>query len=702
MDTLFLEELKTTIKKREAESITDEARFWMESLIHYIEGDKDKVLEVCSYMETLIEKNGYPVGKAWALVILAWIELKEGNNEEARRFFSEAIEIFNEWGDRKGSARSLNGIGVVNLYSSLFDNALQNFKDARTIAETENWTEMEAVVDSNLGLVYLELADYAEAEKRLLQAKSMNNMHPNNIVVIDCHLATAYSEMKRFHDAEKLLKDAKEKCYEHDFKITLIDVLGRYGKLLEKENEYIEAEKMFEEALKTARIIGNQRLSCEYGIEYGKNLAKLGKTEKAKEILNDAEIIAIDNNLPGLHAKALKYLAEIEAEACNWKEAYEAIKEGSLVESKLFSDKVIGQASSARAERISSETQAYKSQLRRLVYIGDIGRAIAGAIDTETIGRILYSHLKVLIPITTFGLALYNEKNQTLNFCFSIENDKKIDSCIFPITSEDSLSAYCARTGKDIHINDLEKEYKTYIKELRVGGVKETPPMKSLLFCPVKINKKVIAIITVQNIKINLYEAHHIEILRAISAYVAVALENARLFLEVKTAAGTDPLTGVLNRRRFMEVFQQETDRVMRYASALSFVIFDLDHFKLVNDTYGHATGDLVLKKASSIAGSALRSTDYIARYGGEEFVLLLPNTNEAGAVIVAERVRKFFSDCILESLDARELKFSASFGISVFAEGDNFDSLSARADKALYKAKDTGRNKVITEHDIF
>jgi len=202
----------------------------------------------------------------------------------------------------------------------------------------------------------------------------------------------------------------------------------------------------------------------------------------------------------------------------------------------------------------------------------------------------------------------------------------------------------------------------------------------------------------VQSHRAGAYEQHHLEILRAVCSYVAVALENARLFAEIKTVAGTDPLTGALNRRRFMEIFTAEADRVRRYGSDLSFVIFDLDFFKKVNDGHGHAAGDLVLKAAADRGAKALRSTDIIARYGGEEFVLLLPNTGVDGAMIVAERIRQSFCDNPVILPNGAAIAFSASFGLTGFCPADSFDSMAGRADKALYFSKDTGRNKVAKE----
>lgn len=156
-----------------------------------------------------------------------------------------------------------------------------------------------------------------------------------------------------------------------------------------------------------------------------------------------------------------------------------------------------------------------------------------------------------------------------------------------------------------------------------------------------------------------------------------------------------DGLTGIYNRRHFESRLKEECERHRRYNRKLSMIMFDIDFFKKVNDTYGHQCGDHVLKGVSSGIASIIRKTDCLARYGGEEFCCLLPETELEPAIMLAERFRAHVMEMTLLYQDA-EVGVTISLGVSEFEENDAPEMLLKRADNALYDAKRTGRNKVV------
>jgi diguanylate cyclase (GGDEF)-like protein len=172
--------------------------------------------------------------------------------------------------------------------------------------------------------------------------------------------------------------------------------------------------------------------------------------------------------------------------------------------------------------------------------------------------------------------------------------------------------------------------------------------------------------------------------------------ELERSNAELERLATTDELTGVCNRRRFLENAEYELRAARRYGRALSLIMFDLDHFKRINDRYGHQCGDAVLEAAAETACAGLRETDCLARYGGEEFAVLLPESGRAEAEAVAERIREALARLVVQWA-GEELSLTASFGVtSVSARERDIDPLLERADRALYEAKDAGRNRVV------
>ena len=169
--------------------------------------------------------------------------------------------------------------------------------------------------------------------------------------------------------------------------------------------------------------------------------------------------------------------------------------------------------------------------------------------------------------------------------------------------------------------------------------------------------------------------------------------EAEKLLIEMAT---TDELTGVCNRRHFIEIGQKEFARRKRYEThELSLLMLDLDYFKLINDTLGHSSGDKALKAFTMLSQSCLREVDTLGRLGGEEFAILLPDTNESQAAVVAERIRQIVKSTS-HAQDTDIPAMTVSIGVSV-AQGmdDTLDDLLKRADHALYRAKDKGRDRI-------
>ncbi len=177
---------------------------------------------------------------------------------------------------------------------------------------------------------------------------------------------------------------------------------------------------------------------------------------------------------------------------------------------------------------------------------------------------------------------------------------------------------------------------------------------------------------------------------------VAITLENARLFEETQNLAITDHLTGLYNRRGLFEIGKIEFARSHRAGRPFSAIMADLDHFKAVNDNYGHFTGDRVLQHFASHCKKSVRDVDLIGRYGGEEVVILLPETDLQTAVKVAERLRESVANNHLQITDEIEIEVTASLGVAQLDRNTlNLETLIARADQAMYIAKHKGRNRV-------
>lgn len=174
--------------------------------------------------------------------------------------------------------------------------------------------------------------------------------------------------------------------------------------------------------------------------------------------------------------------------------------------------------------------------------------------------------------------------------------------------------------------------------------------------------------------------------------------ERKEMEKELRRLATTDPLTGVNNRRRFDEISERELTRCKRYNHPLCVLMLDADHFKAVNDTHGHETGDRVLKMLADVCVRELRDVDVFGRFGGEEFTATLPETPMETARDAAERLREALAAITIPLDDGGQISITVSIGVAALNGDDTLEGLLARADKALYRAKEQGRNQVVTE----
>lgn len=229
------------------------------------------------------------------------------------------------------------------------------------------------------------------------------------------------------------------------------------------------------------------------------------------------------------------------------------------------------------------------------------------------------------------------------------------------------------------------------------------PPMKTFMGVPIIARGRVIGgLYLTEKADAQQFTAEDESLAVGLASDAAIAIENAHLFEEVQRLAITDGLTGLCNRQHFLELAGREFDRAHRYQRPLSVIMLDIDRFKRVNDTHGHAVGDEVLQALAARFRANVRDIDLPARYGGEEFAVLLPEVGLERARVAAERLRRSVADTPIETA-AGSLNVTISLGVGAIRElpvagapdCPDLPTLLRLADEALYKAKNAGRNRV-------
>jgi diguanylate cyclase (GGDEF)-like protein len=321
----------------------------------------------------------------------------------------------------------------------------------------------------------------------------------------------------------------------------------------------------------------------------------------------------------------------------------------------------------------------------------DFHKAIS-LLSLEEISAVLVDRLPSILSIHFFTLFLYDKDKQKLNLM--CHNRPDIESS-FSLSLSSSLIMESAVLSGQYILGQRFKDSKYYR-----GSNNKFFKKDFFVTIPLKIEKEIVGVLNINDGEQDSFEESSLEFVLDISDFISMSVSNAILYEQTKQLAVTDGLTGISNRPNMEQALQNEFERSMRYGAPLSVVLLDVDHFKGVNDTYGHQKGDEILVAIASLLKKVCRTNDIAARYGGEEFLMILPQSNAQGAFKIAERVRE---EMMKMNFTGNESNFSVTTSCGV-AELDrdfikNTDQLVAIADHALYEAKNSGRNKTIIGH---
>jgi diguanylate cyclase (GGDEF)-like protein len=326
---------------------------------------------------------------------------------------------------------------------------------------------------------------------------------------------------------------------------------------------------------------------------------------------------------------------------------------------------------------------------RRLSILHEAIQQVSATLDPLQLYEAIHNAATQLMVTESFVISLLDPSRQEIEVVYLVDRHGHAPSKRLPVGS--GLSGYIIRTGRSVLVRDV-----TGGMEFEVVQLGDPEPVLSFLAVPMRRQDgSVFGMVSAQSYQLKAYTQEDLELLELLATHASVALDNTRLFGELQRLAIIDDLTGIYNRRHFFQVAHLEFERARRYNRALSIIMLDIDHFKEVNDQFGHLVGDQVLRVVTERCSQIIRETDVLGRYGGEEFILLVPETGLEGVKQLAERLRVAISETPIEAR-GKTVQVTASIGLAgLTLDCIDLDQLVSMADEALYLAKNIGRNAV-------
>lgn len=324
-----------------------------------------------------------------------------------------------------------------------------------------------------------------------------------------------------------------------------------------------------------------------------------------------------------------------------------------------------------------------------LISMLEIAAATAGAEDLDRLLETIARELGRLFPVDAASVGLAEDGIVAVTEVLQREGAARRDSDRLPHDASHHLGWVLTR-DRPLWRNEIGAELR--FKESLPGA-----GMRSDMAIPLRSRGRITGAFRVACRRDHAYDPEDFEVLKRLASLVAVAVDNQRLLQAARRMAEVDALTGISNRRHFQETLVREAGRARGTGKPLAILMIDVDHFKRVNDTWGHLTGDAILRHVAQTVARLLRRSDLLARYGGEEFAALLLGADRDAAARVAETLRSAIENAPLpDAPSSPPPQATISLGVASLPEnGQHEAEVLEAADRALYRAKREGRNRV-------
>jgi diguanylate cyclase (GGDEF)-like protein len=332
-----------------------------------------------------------------------------------------------------------------------------------------------------------------------------------------------------------------------------------------------------------------------------------------------------------------------------------------------------------------------KRTARRLRILVDIVKTANSILEPRKVIELIMGRIQELIPSEAWSMLMVDEEKQELAFELAL-GAKGQEVSSFRVKMGEGVAGWVAQTGKPAIVNDTARDPRF----ARKFDSKTRFETRSILCAPLISRGRTIGVVEIINKLKGRFTQRDLDVLLTLVEPCAIAIENAILFQRTEQLTITDDLTKLFNSRYLNVYLGREIKRCKRHGIPLSVIFLDLDGFKGINDQYGHLAGSGTLAEVGAILAEAVRESDILARYGGDEFVVVLPETPPAGALVIAERLRRAIEAHAFLQAQGLTARISASFGISSYPDhGLTPEGLIQKADQAMYRVKERDKNGI-------
>jgi len=637
---------------------------------------------------------------------------------------------------QKNISNNYSITGTINAYKILgnitadLDNylsAIDYYNNGLQLAIDNNISEEYYAFYANIGIIYNEIGDYANAIKFNLKGIECINNSNINIAIAEMNLVKTYIIIKDYDSALKYLKIAKKLISKSENNSANADINNAYSKYYFAKKEYEKALEHCYLSIEFSEIANNKYRNIENFVLIGdiylalkNNIFAIENYKKGYNIANEfADFIQISK----LSSKLAELYVEIN-DSVNalkyYQSYYKATTEKNLLNNKNIKEQIVikEKIKDIELERkmILKENIELTKINKKMELINNIGKEITLNADFKRSSYKINALLKKVLNIDFLIISYINPDQNSLKYIELINSDnKKIKMTSNNASIEDTLAIWVIKNNKPIFDNNYRINYKKYKKKFRESP--ESAP-NSVIFIPLKLKNKTIGFFSIQSFKENAYTKDDFNFINTLSPFISISLENsiksAELINEIKTSEKTkrklekankqlkinsdyDVLTNLPNRRYLFSHLKKTLNISFRENKPLTLLIIDIDYFKQYNDNYGHIQGDHCLRKLAAIFQSSLkRKSDFIARYGGDEFIAILPNTNINGAIKIIEAINtNLKKDSIEHKYSMISNQITLSIGGYTTSEDLKINprTLIKKADECLYYVKNKGRN---------